>query len=416
MANRGNLGDVWAASVDNQGGDGDEDEDDFNQQRMIDDYERMQRAQTQTIAQFTPSPSRQPAPRGRGRGRRHASPSPPAPQQQIVVHTGGGGANGQFISLAERYRQDRNRDMEERRPDWEDTSEEEVVEVVEEQESEEESEIGNDSSSGGEEDNQPADARERRKKKSGNSSEDSSSSSSQSEEETASPPPSPRRRVTARPEERRPDPPDQRRRGRPPLLYDAMGRPQCFLCGWGNRYHEGVDPEKMLNLRAILSKNYGFRANHEIARAMHLYFKHEIYPYGDRRMQMLTTACALDHIENLHTLNSRIFLGEMIKDEKMMYFSFKNAVWKYDGTWDEKAALQYRASKKELRQLYAMNYERMNFKEGETVEDQKYAAECINIMTRFDASGGGGGNKRTTATPRGRGKSNGRPATTPFRL
>jgi hypothetical protein len=350
MSGRSALSELW----------GDDDENEYSQQQIIDDYERMQRAQTQTIAHFTPSPPR--AQRGR-------VPAPPPAD--------GGAA---FISLEARYRADYNRDMNSRRADWEDTDDDEEPQSESESSSSDEnarSRSARDGSSAG--------------------SGDSSDEESDSEESTQSPRSSPSRNEPRPPrEERRADPP---RPHREPQQYDTTGRPECFLCAWGNRFHDGIAAPHVVKLNAILKESYGVHANHELARELHLYFKRHIYrPRAG--MTMLTTACALEHIEQLHTLNARIFLGEMIRDEKMMYFAFKNAVWRQDGSWDRHAVKEYRESKKELRQLYAMPLARMNFTDGDTVEDQKRAAGYMHLLTRFDATGGKqAGKKKVTSTP-----------------
>jgi hypothetical protein len=164
--------------------------------------------------------------------------------------------------------------------------------------------------------------------------------------------------------------------------YDIMTRDECFLCAWGNTYHDGIEAPHINKLTEIIKNNYGIHSKYEIAQELHLYFMKEIYdPLSD--MRILTREIALDHIEN-HTKDARIFLGEAIEEEKQLLFSFKNAIWKEDGSFDKNAVAEYRRSKKELRELYLMPLSKMNFNNGNNADDLKREANYFNLMPKFE--------------------------------
>jgi hypothetical protein len=177
---------------------------------------------------------------------------------------------------------------------------------------------------------------------------------------------------------------------RPRKRYSTKHRNECFLCGWGNKYHDGIDAPHVNKLIEIIDTNYGVHHNREIANEMHLYFKYEVYDPASG-MQMLTREVALEHIEGMHSLNAKIFLGESIRQEKQLSFLFLNAIWRPDQdtpgaySYDKIAADQYRKSQKALRELYLMPLNKMNFSNGNGAEDLKRQANHMNLMMpRFD--------------------------------
>ena len=193
---------------------------------------------------------------------------------------------------------------------------------------------------------------------------------------------------------------DDRRKRQCTREYDTRTRNECFLCAWGNKFHDGIEAPHVNKLIDIIHVNYGVHHNKEIANELHLYFKHEIYDAASG-MEMLTRQVALEHIEGLHTLDARIFLGESIREQKQLAFLFKNRIWRSDGTFDKIAAEEFRKCTKELRELYKMKLGDMNFNNGNSAEDMKRAANYINLMMpRFD--------QRTAAAPKPR-----RPTATP---
>jgi hypothetical protein len=327
MGDRRDLSEIWDEDGSDSGDEEEEEEptDDGKRNKVLDNFDRMQKAGIETIENFSAPPAQPRAGPVRG---------PPPPK-------------GPTISLDAHYREVYNRDMNDRYGDWMDS---EDYSTPSSQEEEEE-----DSGEGDE-------------------------SVESEEEETVSPSDSstgPKKRKRAGKAVERP------RQKRPRVAYDTEDRPECFLCSWGNVYHDGIEAPHINKLTAIIKENYGVHHNREIARELHLYFKNEIYRPGTG-MTMLTTAVALEHIEQLHTQDARIFLGESIKQEKKLLFCFMNRIYREDGTWDTDALKEYRNSKKELRTLYTMPLNRMNFNNGNTAEDMRRAANYHNLMPKFD--------------------------------
>jgi hypothetical protein len=160
-------------------------------------------------------------------------------------------------------------------------------------------------------------------------------------------------------------------------------REECYLCAWGNKFHDGIEAPHVNKLVEILQTNYGIHSNIEIAQELHLYFKNHVFD-PTTGMKMLTKEIALEHIEELHSLDARIFIGESIKSEKKLLFCFQNAIWRDDNTYDKDTLAQYRKSKKELRDLYMMPISKMNFNNGNNADDMKKAANYFNLMPKFN--------------------------------
>ncbi len=162
----------------------------------------------------------------------------------------------------------------------------------------------------------------------------------------------------------------------------SNGHYECFLCAWGDKFHDGIEAPKVNTLMRIIKQNYGVHDNVEIAQQLHLYFRAEIYD-PDSGMAMLTMAVALEHIEGLHSLDAAMFLGESIRDEKRIAFLLKNMIFRQDGTYNEKALADYRRSVFNTRQLYNMRLQNMNFANGNTREDLRPQANYFNLQQPF---------------------------------
>ena len=159
-------------------------------------------------------------------------------------------------------------------------------------------------------------------------------------------------------------------------------RPECFLCAWGDKFHDGIEAPHANKLTEIIKRNYGVHDNTEIAQELHLYFKHEVYD-PSRGMVMLTAAVALEHIEGLHSLDATIYIGESIRKEKRIAFMLENMIFREDGTYDKAALADFRRSQKEIRDLYLMPVSRMNFSNGNTKDDMRGASNYFNLQQPF---------------------------------
>jgi len=149
--------------------------------------------------------------------------------------------------------------------------------------------------------------------------------------------------------------------------YDTRTRCECFLCSWGNRFHDGVKAKHVNRLFGILD-NYGACDNLELAKQLHLYFKEKVYKEGVG-MVMLTTEIALEHIVGLHSLSAIIFIGESIRAWKQAWFCFKNAIFKANGKFDKEAFNNFKECQKMLCILYKMDPKNINFSYGKSRED-----------------------------------------------
>lgn len=148
---------------------------------------------------------------------------------------------------------------------------------------------------------------------------------------------------------------------------DNKERGECFLCSWGNRFHDGVKAKHVNVLHGILD-NYGACDNLELARQLHLYYKEKVYR-KERGMSMLTTKIALQHIVGMHSLSATFFLGESIKAWKEAWFCFKNITFKANGKFDKEAFNNWKECQKMLCILYKMDVKSMNFNYGKSRED-----------------------------------------------
>jgi hypothetical protein len=160
------------------------------------------------------------------------------------------------------------------------------------------------------------------------------------------------------------------------------GVSECFLCSWGNSYHDGIEAPKINKLTEIIKSNYGKHNNREIAQELHLYFKNEIYD-PKRGMVMLTTATALEHIEGLHCLDATIYVGESIKRLKRIDFLLENKIFREDDSYDHQALSDLHKNMALTCRYYSLKIQMMNFSNGNTREDQKGASNYFNLLEPF---------------------------------
>lgn len=167
----------------------------------------------------------------------------------------------------------------------------------------------------------------------------------------------------------------------PATEYDSLRRPECFLCAWGNKFHDGIKAKHVNNLMDIMDE-YGKCSNVELAGMLHLYFKNKVYK-PEEGMSMLTKEVALEHIEGLHSLSASIFVGESIRKWKKIFFGFENALFKENGKYDEKAFDKLEKAQKILIMLYKLKIQELNFSLGKSSEDTRRIAHPFNLMQEF---------------------------------
>lgn len=159
--------------------------------------------------------------------------------------------------------------------------------------------------------------------------------------------------------------------------YDSLRRPECFLCAWGNKFHDGIKAKHVNRLIDIMDE-YGMCSNIELAGMLHLYFKHKVYK-PEEGMSMFTKEVALEHIEGLHSLSASIFVGESIRKWKKVFFGFENALFKENGKYDEKAFDKLEKAQKILIMLYKLKIEELNFSLGKSSGDTRRVAQPFSF-------------------------------------
>lgn len=160
------------------------------------------------------------------------------------------------------------------------------------------------------------------------------------------------------------------------------GISKCFLCDWGNTYHDGIEAPKINKLTQIIKNNYGKHDNESIAEQLHLYFKEEIYD-PSRGMVMLTAETALNHIEGLHNLDATIYIGESIKRLKRIDQLLEDRIFREDDTYDRNALADLHKNMTLCCRFYREKIGQLNFSNGNTKEDQKGASNYFNLLQPF---------------------------------
>jgi hypothetical protein len=155
---------------------------------------------------------------------------------------------------------------------------------------------------------------------------------------------------------------------------------ECFLCSWGDRFHDGIYGEQVNRLHAIFSLNYGRIENAALAQQLHLYFRKRIWQEG---MPMLTQEIALTHIEQLHSLDPRITVGEMIRHYHRLFLTFQNEIYYSNGGFNPKAFAAMNHAGKMILSLYKSDPVKMNFYNPDLELDTKQMGRFSNIMANF---------------------------------
>lgn len=171
------------------------------------------------------------------------------------------------------------------------------------------------------------------------------------------------------------------RRRVPRTDYDTRKRGECFLCSWGNRFHDGVKAKHVNVLFGILD-NYGACDNIELAMQIHLYFKEKVYR-SEKGMCMLTTEIALEHIVGMHSLSAVVFIGESIRTWKQALFCFRDAIFKANGKFDKEAFNNFKECQKMLCILYKMDVKNLGFNFGKSREDINKLGVPFFMMTEM---------------------------------
>lgn len=155
---------------------------------------------------------------------------------------------------------------------------------------------------------------------------------------------------------------------------------ECFLCSWGDRFHDSVYGTLVNRLHAIFSLNYGRVENAALAQMLHLYFKKRVWQPG---MPMLTQEVALTHIEQMHSLDPRITVGEMIRHYHRLFLTFQNEIYYDNGSFNPRAFAAMNHAGKMILSLYKSDPVKMNFYNPDLELDTKQVGRFTNIMANF---------------------------------
>lgn len=172
-----------------------------------------------------------------------------------------------------------------------------------------------------------------------------------------------------------------RRRDHRILPYNTNERAECFLCMWGNKYHDGIKAKHVNGLHNIILKQYPKCNNIDLAKQCELYFMKWIYRPGTG-MGRLTKEIALEHIEGLHTLNATIFIGESMRKCVKIMYGLEHHIFKSNDKFDKEASREWREYLKQIQSLYKMNPDEMLFNYGQTRKDTADMGQPFNLMVQ----------------------------------
>ncbi len=156
----------------------------------------------------------------------------------------------------------------------------------------------------------------------------------------------------------------------------------CFLCAWGNKFHDGIRVPHIQAMYQMIDKFYGRMTNEDLANMVHMYYRRKVYRHGCG-MQMLMPYVIVQHLEGNHSMAAVSFLIESVKDYKHIRAIAKDSIYQADGTIDYKAFAMHEKAQSKLEKLYLMKIQNMNFNNGATTEDLNSKGAYANLMPMF---------------------------------
>jgi hypothetical protein len=162
--------------------------------------------------------------------------------------------------------------------------------------------------------------------------------------------------------------------------YDKRTRPECFMCAYGNMYHDGIEAKHVCELNRIMDQ-YGGCDNTELAQMLVLYYDRFVYrPHSG--MSRFSVQVALEHIEQ-HTRDAVIYLGESVKLLLEIRFGLANIIFKQSGRHDKDALSGFVQIQRLLNTQMTMKPENMIFNFGKSAEDTRRMGQRFNFMEVF---------------------------------
>ncbi len=168
-------------------------------------------------------------------------------------------------------------------------------------------------------------------------------------------------------------------------IYDKNHRSECFMCAWGNLYHDGISSKHIRKMNKIMS-NYGGCENMELAQQLVLYYKRYVYKKHSRKnggkLPMFTLAVALVHIEN-HILSAKIFLGESIKLFLQIRLVIANNLFDENGKHDRHDLNGVINVQKVICSTFNQDPKKMMFNFDEGREEMERIGQNFRFMEKF---------------------------------
>lgn len=153
-------------------------------------------------------------------------------------------------------------------------------------------------------------------------------------------------------------------------------RTECFLCSWGNKFHDGIKAKHMIKLYEIWN-DYGVCSDEELAEALSEYYMRRIYN-PRRRMPSMTMTMTYVHIQT-HTLAAEVFVGKTLRACQANEFLLQNQIWRSDGTYNREALHDWERMVKLERMMRLTPLAKMSFNMGKTDEDLKKLGKPFNL-------------------------------------
>jgi len=157
---------------------------------------------------------------------------------------------------------------------------------------------------------------------------------------------------------------------------------ECFLCGWGDEFHDAIAAPLLKRLNAIFEYYYGKAENAAIAQMMHLYYTKKIYDPA-LGMPMLSQATALAHIEGFHTLEPRIAFGEIARRYLRLLAVLENEIFFTNNGFNRHTMNAYHGCVRMLMAIYKSDMSKMNYYNAKLDIDLKRLGALTQLVPSF---------------------------------
>lgn len=160
---------------------------------------------------------------------------------------------------------------------------------------------------------------------------------------------------------------------------------ECFLCAYGNSFHDGIMIPHIDRLFKIVEEFQGIIDTESLAKMIYLYYKEEIYNNKEYKGQYekLPMHVIIEHLTQPHSLNAKNFIINSIRDFLQIRFLVKDKLCKNDGTLDLKYYTILEKVQTRLERLYHTDPKKMNFNHGASATDLNNMGPIFNMMQLF---------------------------------